>query len=435
MKSPVSIFWFRRDLRFEDNAGLFHALHAGWPVVPLFIFDSVVLTTLESRNDQRVAFIHKAVSQLQIIAERVGSTMDVRYGTPEEVFRQLVVEYNIQGVYTNNEYEPYTRKRDASIHSLLQQYGIPLYTFKDQVVFEKDEVVKPDKSPYFIFTPYAKKWRSQLTPLQYSPFGSEALLTQLFKQSVKPLPTLGSMGFNELLDIYTKPSVDLAIINQYHFTRDIPSLNGTSRMGVHLRFGTIGIRQLIRQTVDLNETFVTELIWREFFMQQLWHMPHAVSLACKPVYDNIQWRNNEEEFQRWCVGKTGYPFVDAGMRELNATGFMHNRVRMIVSSFLVKDLLIDWRWGEAYFASKLMDYELASNVGNWQWIAGCGCDAAPYFRIFNPIAQAKRFDPNEKYIEKWVPEYRSSSYPKPIIDHKEAAIRCLQVYKKALGRT
>ena len=434
MKPPVSIFWFRRDLRFEDNTGLFHALHAGWPVVPLFIFDSVILTTLENRNDKRVAFILKAVSQLQIIAERVESTVDVRYGTPEEVFRQLVIEYNIQGVYTNNEYEPYARKRDTSIHSILQQYDIPFYTFKDQVVFEKDEVVKPDKSPYFIFTPYAKKWRSQLTPLQYSPFESEALLSQLFKQSVKPVPTLGSMGFNELLDIDTKPSVDLAIINRYHFTRDLPSLNGTSRLGVHLRFGTISIRQLIRQTIDLNETFVNELIWREFFMQQLWHMPHAVSLACKPAYDNIQWRNNEEEFQRWCVGKTGYPIVDAGMRELNATGFMHNRVRMIVGSFLVKDLLIDWRWGEAYFASKLMDYELASNVGNWQWIAGCGCDAAPYFRIFNPIAQAKRFDPNEKYIEKWVPEYRSTSYPKPITDHKEAATRCLQVYKKALAR-
>lgn len=434
MLPPVSLFWFRRDLRFEDNAGLFHALHAGWPVVPVFIFDTEILGALENRSDRRVAFIHKAVSRLQEIAEGIGSTLDVRFGRPDEIFRQLIGDYNIQGVYTNHDYEPYACKRDEGIKVLLQEQGITLHTFKDQVIFEKEEVVKPDRTPYFIFTPYAKKWRSQLTSLRYELFESEALIRQLYKQPLKPLPTLSSMGFDEQGSINTMPVIDLEVIKRYHFTRDLPSVPGTSRLGVHLRFGTISIRQLLQKAISLNETFISELIWREFFMQQLWHMPNTVYQACKPAYDNIQWRNNEEEFKRWCQGQTGYPIVDAGIRELNATGFMHNRVRMIVGSFLVKDLLIDWRWGEAYFASKLMDYELASNVGNWQWVAGSGCDAAPYFRIFNPTVQAKRFDPNEKYIAHWVPEYQSEAYSAPIVDHKEAAARCLQVYKAALSR-
>jgi deoxyribodipyrimidine photo-lyase len=434
MKETVSIFWFRRDLRFEDNTGLFHALHAGWPVVPLFVFDQAILSALENKVDRRLTFIHKALQQLQAVAEGFGSTLDVRYGKPESVFKELIQEYKIDAVYTNHDYEPYATKRDLAIQQLLEVNGIAFHSYKDQVIFEKGEVVKPDKTPYFIFTPYAKKWKAQLTPQCYAPYESEALLRQLYKQPAKELPTLQELGFVNTPEVDCKPAIDTTIIKRYHLTRDIPSKPGTTRLGIHLRFGTISIRKLVAIAIKLNETFISELIWREFFMQQLWHMPHLVSLACKPAYDNIQWRNNEQEFERWSKGQTGFPIVDAGIREMNATGFMHNRVRMIVGSFLVKDLLIDWRWGEAYFASQLLDYELASNIGNWQWVAGCGCDAAPYFRIFNPTAQAKKFDPFETYIQKWVPEYQSENYPKPMVDHKEAAARCLQVYKAAVAR-
>ena len=429
----VNLFWFRRDLRLEDNAGLFHALHAGLPVVPVFLFDKDILDPLDDRNDRRVHFIYQALVRLQKKLLHVGSTLVVKYGKPEAFFLQLMEEYDIHSVFLNHDYEPYAIDRDARLTNILSQKGIGFHTFKDQVIFEKDEVIKPDGTCYQVFTPYSKKWKSQLEPAAYQFFDSENGSIHYYKQQPIDWPTLQAMGFEQNEDLFEGPNPDQSIISHYHTTRNTPSLTGTSRLGVHLRFGTISIRKLVQIALPLNETFLNELIWREFFMSQLWQMPHLVSKACKPQYDKIKWRNDPVEFELWCQGKTGFPIVDAGMRELNATGFMHNRVRMIVASFLVKDLLIDWRWGEAYFAGKLMDYELASNIGNWQWVAGCGCDAAPYFRVFSPEAQAQKFDKEEKYIRRWIPEYGTNSYPKPMLDHKEASKRCLEVYKQAVS--
>ncbi len=432
MVQKVVLFWFRRDLRLHDNGGLYAALSSGLPVVPVFIFDKAILSQLEDKDDRRVSFIYTALQKMQESMLKESTSLCVEYGTPQKIFLQLMERYNIQAVYTNHDYEPYAVKRDVEIQSLLQAKGISFHTYKDQVIFEKSEVAKGDGGGYTVYTPYAKKWRGLLTKNSYQGFESEKLLHQFYKQGPLRLPTLTGMGFSFNKDIPSVKAVDENIINQYHQTRNIPSVYGTTRMGVHLRFGTVSVRQLAAKALELNAVYLGELIWREFFMQILWHRPEVATEACKKRYDNIRWRNNEEEFERWCKGETGYPVVDAGMKELNETGFMHNRVRMIVGSFLVKDLLIDWRWGEAYFARKLLDFELASNNGNWQWVAGCGCDAAPYFRVFNPTLQAKKFDPQSIYIKKWVPEYASASYVKPMIDHDYAKQRCLKAYKAAL---
>ncbi|MER3463766.1 MAG: deoxyribodipyrimidine photolyase [Chitinophagaceae bacterium] len=430
----LAVFWFRRDLRLHDNAGLYLALSSGSPVLPIFIFDSTILNDLQDKDDRRVSFIYAALTNLQKQLVQVGSTLDVRYGNPIEIFSKLVQEYSITSIYTNHDYEPYARKRDEQIQQLVQQKGISFYSFKDQVIFEKSEVVKDDGEPYMVYTPYSKKWRSLLTEEKFTSYETKNLLQHCYKQNPLPLISLKEMGFIFNEDIPLLKDADETIIQHYDQTRDIPGVHGTSRLGIHLRFGTISIRQLVQKALRLNDAFLRELIWREFFMQLLWHQPRVVNEACKKEYDAIQWRNNKQEFERWCNGETGVPIVDAGMRELNETGFMHNRVRMIVGSFLVKNLLIDWRWGEAYFARKLLDFELASNNGNWQWVAGCGCDAAPYFRIFNPDAQTKKFDPEFKYIKRWVPEWESLTYPKPIVDQQYARDRCLKAYKKALGK-
>jgi deoxyribodipyrimidine photo-lyase len=429
MPPPINIFWFRRDLRLEDNAGLFHALRAGLPVVPLFIFDSLILDELDNPDDRRVGFIHQVISTIQQQLISLGSTMEVRYGQPVEIFQELTKEYNIQSVFTNHDYEPYAIQRDDQIREKLHQRNIGFHTCKDQVIFEKDEVVKDNGLPYGVFTPYSKKWRTLLTPDHLKPFHSGKLVKSFHPQKPKGIPSLEEMGFNPSNESYPLPQVDPSIISNYENTRDHPSLP-TSRLGMHLRFGTISVRQVARHASTSN-TFLGELVWREFFMQLLWHHPRVVQGSFKPEYDRIAWRNNEADFEKWKTGQTGFPIVDAGMRELKQTGFMHNRVRMITASFLVKHLLIDWRWGEAWFASNLMDYELASNNGNWQWVAGCGCDAAPYFRVFNPHLQAKKFDPQMIYIRKWVPEVDSLSY-RPIILHEGARDRCLKVYKAAL---
>jgi deoxyribodipyrimidine photo-lyase len=434
MLQKVVLFWFRRDLRLHDNAGLYAALSSGLPVVPLFIFDKEILNRLEDRNDRRVSFIYTALQKMQEQLARQGATLCAEYGAPETIFQQLLERFNIQAVYTNHDYEPYAIERDHAIGKLLQSKGIAFHTYKDQVIFERSEVVKGDGSGYMVYTPYSKRWKSLLSERCYVPFKSESLFHQFYKQASFNLPSLEEMGFNFNKDIPSFKPADDKIINLYHQTRNIPSVYGTSRMGVHLRFGTVSVRQLVAQALELNAVYLSELIWREFFMQVIWHRPDVVTTACKKNYDRISWRNNEEEFSRWCKGETGYPIVDAGMRELNETGFMHNRVRMIVGSFLVKDLLIDWRWGEAYFARKLLDFELASNNGNWQWVAGCGCDAAPYFRVFNPTLQAKKFDPELIYTKKWVPDLDKPSYPKQIVDHEYAKQRCLQAYKTALLR-
>ena len=434
MNPPVNIFWFRRDLRLHDNAGLYHALKDGKPVVPVFIFDRNILDELEDRNDRRVAFIHHSIEELQKQLSSIGSTLDVRYGFPDEIWEQLLKEYTIATIYTNHDYEPYAKRRDCDLAKLFKENNISFRTYKDQVLFEKDEVLKDDGKPYSIFTPYSKKWKAVVNDSYFSSFPTGKYFSNFFQQQSKKIISLEEMDFKPSGQSFPRKEWEPDIIKHYKEQRDYPGIAGTSRLGVHLRFGTISIRELARKAVELNETFLNELIWRDFYQMILWHFQYVVSNAFKPEYDNIKWRNNEREFEAWCDGKTGYSIVDAGMRELNSTGFMHNRVRMIVASFLTKHLLIDWRWGEAYFAKKLLDFELASNNGGWQWAAGSGCDAAPYFRIFNPYLQTQKFDPELKYIRKWVPEFEELTYPAPIVDHDFARKRCLDVYGKAIRK-
>jgi len=433
-KDAIAVFWFRRDLRLEDNRGLFHALRSGYPVLPVFIFDTEILGRLEERADRRVAFIKAALEELNRKLIAAGSSLGIYHSTPAEAFRKITGEYAVKAVFTNNDYEPYATLRDGQTAAILKSAGIPMHSFKDQVIFEKSEVVKSDGSPYTVFTPYSRPWKKQLTAKELEPIPSESLTGNFLKRAPSKIPSPEELGFTTTVTLSPLPSVSEEIIRNYHNTRDIPSLDGTSRLGVHLRFGTASIRRLVSTAMQLSETWLNELIWREFFMSILWHFPHVTDNSFRKKYDNITWRNNEEEFDRWCNGMTGYPIVDAGMRELNTTGFMHNRVRMITASFLAKHLLTDWRWGEAYFAVKLLDYELASNNGNWQWAAGTGCDAAPYFRVFNPAEQTRKFDPQMRYVKRWVPELDSPSYPPPIVDHAMARQRALATYSSGLGR-
>ncbi len=434
MKPSVNIVWFRRDLRLSDNAALYHALRAGIPVLPVFIFDQNILDQLEDKKDKRVAFIHGAITEIQTQLVRMGSTMQVFYGKPLEIFGKLVEQYTIGAVFSNHDYEPYALERDAAVASFLQELSIGFSTFKDHVIFEKDEVVKDDGKPYTVFTPYSRKWKAKLTPSYLKSYPTEEFFKQFYQQAPKAIPSLDSMGFESVETVFPSKELNQEVVKKYSQNRDIPSLeNGTSKMGVHLRFGTVSIRKIATIAAGLNETYLNELIWRDFYQMILWHFPKVgKGQAFKAEYDKIKWRNDEDEFQKWCEGKTGYPIVDAGMRELNATGFMHNRVRMIVASFLTKHLLIDWRWGEAYFASKLLDFDLAANNGGWQWAASSGCDAAPYFRVFNPYLQTEKFDKDFKYIKKWVPEFQEFTYPKPIVVHEIARKRVLETYAAAL---
>ena len=434
MKSAVSIFWFRRDLRLQDNAGLFQALQSGYPVVPVFIFDRSILDALEDKDDRRVEFIHQSLSAMQEELTAIGSTLDVRYGTPRQVYEELLKDYEVKAVYTNHDYEPYAIQRDQYIGQWLQQQGCVFHTFKDQVLLEKNEVLKDDGKPYTVFTPYSRKWKAVLAANPIISYNTKKYFNQFFQQSAKQIPSLASMGFTAAGIPFPAKTWKKELITRYKEQRDIPSLPGTSRLSVHLRFGTISIRELAKEAGSLNETFLNELIWRDFYHMILWHFPKVVGHSFKPEYDQIRWRNTEKEFEAWCTGQTGYPIVDAGMRELNATGFMHNRVRMIVASFLTKHLLIDWRWGEGYFARKLLDFDLAANNGGWQWAAGSGCDAAPYFRVFNPYLQTQKFDPQLKYIRKWVPEFEELTYTRPIVVHEEARKRCLDTYAAALKK-
>lgn len=434
MHSPVNIFWFRRDLRLHDNTGLFHALKDKRPVVPIFIFDKNILDELEDRTDRRVEFIHLALQEMQKQLEKNGSTLDVRYGTPLDVFCELLKEYKVEKVFTNHDYEPYARERDSAVEKLLRENGVSFHSFKDQVVFEKNEVVKDDGKPYTVFTPYSKKWKSLLSEFYVKSYPTQKYFHQFYKQQPQTIIPLTQMGFTTIGLPFPDKEWKGSIIRNYKEQRDFPAIQGTSRLSVHLRFGTTSIRTLADEAGGYNETFLNELIWRDFYQMILWHFPLVVNRSFKPEYDNIQWRNNEKEFDAWCKGQTGYPIVDAGMRELNATGFMHNRVRMITASFLTKHLLVDWRWGEAYFAKKLLDYDLAANNGGWQWAAGSGCDAAPYFRIFNPYLQTQKFDPERKYIRQWVPEFEELNYTRPIVEHEMARKRCLEVYTAALKK-
>lgn len=428
----MTVFWFRRDLRLDDNVGLFHALSSTEEVLPVFIFDEEILSQL-SKNDARVTFIHEQLSKIQDQLQAVGKSLAVFDGHPKDIFKKLIQENTIAMVYTNHDYEPYARKRDKEINQLFKEHSIEFKTCKDQVIFEKSEVVKNDGLPYVVYTPYCRKWKEKFKTITLVPYPSENKLDTIANHAY-PFLSLTDIGFETSKIKVPSFNGSVSLLSNYEATRNFPALSGTSLLGTYLRFGVVSIREIISKAIACkNETFWNELIWREFFMQILWHFPHTIHKSFKEKYDWIQWNNNETDFKNWCEGKTGYPMVDAGMRELNATGFMHNRVRMVVASFLCKHLLIDWRWGETYFAQKLLDYEQASNVGNWQWAAGSGVDAAPYFRIFNPTEQIKKFDPDWNYIKKWVPEVVTTAYPKPIIDHKEARERCLMVYKIAVG--
>ncbi|MCB9344549.1 MAG: deoxyribodipyrimidine photo-lyase [Lewinellaceae bacterium] len=427
--SSTTVHWFRRDLRLKDNTALSLA-HQKGNVLGLFIFDTNILDELEDRDDARVSFIHDSLTRLGTEIKKEGGALLVRQGDPIEVWKQLIAEFAIQAVFTNEDYEPYAGKRDQAVGELLQVKGISFTSVKDQVILAKDEVLKDDGKPYTVYTPYSRKWK---TVLRESDLAERTYKPNWDNQISGERLSLEQIGFSKSNIQVDTPQIPEQIIRHYHETRDFPGLNGISHMSVHLRFGTISIRELFRQSRQWNEKYINELIWREFYQMILWHFPHVVTGSFKPAYDAIQWPNNEPWFQAWCEGRTGFPIVDAGMRELNATGFMHNRARMITASFLCKDLLIDWRLGEAYFARKLLDFDLASNNGGWQWAAGTGCDAAPYFRIFNPHEQARKFDPDGVYIRRWVAEFDSLTYPQPIVDHKVQREKALKMYMVGLG--
>lgn len=434
MKNPITVFWFRRDLRLDDNVGFYAALKSEHPVLPIFIFDPEILDELPE-DDARVTFIYDTLQSIrETLQNKHGSSLALFHGKPLDIYKQLLKDYNITAVSTNHDYEPYAKKRDSELAKYLSEHGVEFKTYKDQVVFEKDEIIKKDEAPYMVYTPYMKVWKEKFKTIDLEMFYTSPYIQNLIKNTHLPNLSLSDLGFKKSSQKIADYDVTPTLIQEYEKTRNFPAQDSTSRLGPHLRFGTVSIRQMIKKAIaENNEIFWQELIWREFFMQILWHFPHTVEESFKPKYDRIEWRNNEAEFKKWCDGNTGYPLVDAGMRQLNATGFMHNRVRMLVGSFLCKHLLIDWRWGEAYFAENLHDYEMSSNVGNWQWVAGCGVDAAPYFRIFNPTTQIEKFDKDLKYINRWVPEFQELSYPEPMVDHKEAQERCLETYKRALS--
>lgn len=423
----VNIFWFRRDLRLEDNVGLYHAIQSGLKVIPVFIFDTDILNRLQDKKDRRVDYIHQALQRIHKELKKHNSGLYVYHGTPMQVLKKIIQDFNVDKVFCNRDYEPKAIQRDREIADFLLKHHIQLKDFKDQVIFEKDDILKNDLSPYTVFTPYSKKWKENLKNI-------ETLTTDLthfanYKGPSEIVP-LKEIGFEKTELEFTEPELNRDIIDSYGKYRDFPAMDHTTHLGTALRFGTISIRKCVQYAVKHNEVWLNELIWREFFMQILYHFPDVVHQCFKKKYENIAWRNNEKEFKAWCEGKTGYPIVDAGMRQLNETGFMHNRVRMVTASFLTKHLLIDWRWGEAYFAEKLLDYDLAANNGNWQWAAGCGCDAAPYFRIFNPYEQTKKFDKDSQYISKWLPE---DYVEEPVVEHTKARDRALKAYKEALA--
>jgi deoxyribodipyrimidine photo-lyase len=437
---PLSVCWFRRDLRLDDQAALYHALKSGLPVLPIFIFDRYILDKLPS-DDLRVSFLHETVLKLDTQLKAFGSSLMVFYGYPEEIWKDLLRVFNVKKVFVNEDFESYAKERDQKINNILQQSGIDFIKSKDHVIFKGDEVLKQDGSPYTVFSPYARKWREKLDSLKddeelyyLKPYSCKRYASNYFPVSVSTIPDLASMGFRKKTFVFPTDQVTESLIRAYDQTRNFPAIHGTSRLGIHFRFGTISIREKAKKALRLNDTFVNELIWRDFYSQILYHFPHVEHEPFRPDYKRIPWRNSSEDFERWCSGQTGYPLVDAGMRELNESGHMHNRVRMITASFLTKHLLIDYRLGEAYFAEKLLDFDLASNNGGWQWAAGCGTDAAPYFRIFNPDSQAKKFDSKNEYIRRWVPEFGSSKYPLPMVEHAFARQRCLETYKLALAR-
>ena len=434
MSEEISIFWFRRDLRLDDNVGFLEALKGEFPVMPIFIFDTEILDSLP-KDDARVSFISDNLQKMRAELQEQKSSVAIYQGKPSELFKELFNNYKIQKIYTNRDYEPYAKERDQEIADLAESHSAEFLTFKDQVIFEKNEVVKSNGDPYVVYTPYMKLWKEEFKKQELKVAYTSQYLDNLVQNTRLPNLSLEDIGFKRSSKKVPDYDVTPTVIQEYEAKRNYPAKDATSHLGPHLRFGTVGIRKMIKKAIsEKNEVFWQELIWREFFMQILYHFPETATNAFKSKYDRIEWRNNDSEFEKWKSGTTGYPMVDAGMRQLNESGFMHNRVRMLVGSFLCKHLLIDWRWGEAYFAEKLLDYEMSSNVGNWQWVAGSGVDAAPYFRIFNPTTQINDYDKEFEYIKKWIPEYDTEDYPDKMVDHKEARERALKVYKTAVSQ-
>lgn len=436
MDEPLSLVWLRRDLRLHDNAALYYALKSGRPVLPVFVFDRTILDALDDRRDRRVEFLVEEINRLRNELATMGSTIIVRYGQPVTVWKELIEQYTIGDVFTNHDYEVYAKERDKAVGELLNEHGIGFHTSKDQTIFERNEVLSGKKTPYTVFTPYRRKWYNKLSVFYLKSYPTEQNFTKFYKTRAEQVPTLSEMDFQSVGEPFPVRTVSDKVLATYAETRNFPALpKSTSELSMHLRFGTISVRDLARQAKEADDqTFLNELCWRDFYFQVLDHFPHVEKNSFRRQYDQIDWRNNEEEFDAWCRGETSYPIVDAGMRQLNTIGWMHNRVRMITASFLCKHLLIDWRWGEAYFGKKLRDYDLSANNGGWQWAAGSGTDAAPYFRVFNPARQAKKFDAQKAYIHHWVPELNSPSYPKPIVDHAMARQRAIDTYRKALAK-
>lgn len=421
-------------MRLEDNAALWKALKSETPVLPIFVFDKDILSNLEDSTDSRVTFLHRTIESLDQQLKQLGSGLKVFYSRPEEVMQELSLTYDVKQVFFNRDYEPYALERDLKVASFWKDQGVEVIGGKDHVIFEKNEVVKADGTPYLVYSPYAKAWRKLFTAEHSKPYPNQEYFGNFLKWSGEEPISLGDMGFQPTQIELPELEIRSDIISKYDETRNFPAnKRSTTRIGLHLRFGTLSIRQVARDAQILNDTFLSELIWRDFFQMALYFFPESREKSIKPKYDAIPWVNNESHFEAWCNGKTGYPMVDAGMRELNSTGYMHNRVRMVVASFLTKHLLIDWRWGEAYFAEKLLDFDLASNIGGWQWASGSGLDAAPYFRVFNPTTQLEKFDKQRVYVNRWIPELETSYYPDPIVDHKWARERCLSTYKQALA--
>lgn len=431
MKEEIAICWFRRDLRLNDHAAFYHALISKYPVLPIFIFDPNILDKLSDKEDRRLTFIHQELLKLNLELSKRGTSILVLHDKVASVFKLLLKKYHVKAVYINHDYEPDAISRDEEVRKYLSENGIELHTFKDQVIFEKSDIMKSDGTPYTVFTPYAKRWKEKYSKTEIIEYPSQDHLSGCLKIENQAIPFLEDIGFKNTTLDFSEINISEKLIKNYTETRNIPSLQGTSQVSPYLRFGTISVRQLVKLAIKWNDTWLNELIWREFFMMILFHFPYVVQGSFKKKYDRIQWRNNEAEFKAWCRGETGYPIIDAGMRQLNESGLMHNRIRMITAGFLCKHLLIDWRWGEAYFAQKLLDYELSSNNGNWQWAAGSGCDAAPYFRIFNPISQTLKFDPKHVYIKNWIKDFRPD-YIHPIVDHDFARNRALETYKRCL---
>ena len=431
MMEEVNIFWFRRDLRLYDNSGLSAATNSKIKVIPIFIFDTSITDKLPN-NDRRINFIFDNLAKIDLeLKNKFNSSINVFKGEPEEIFKELIRNYKINSVFINNDYEPYAISRDKSIKDLLENNQIKFKSFKDQVIFEKNEVVKDDGNPYVVYTPYMRKWKASLNE-DLSELNEKEVVNNFYNPAVSALKKLNEYGFIENDKKIEAFKLNKDIVTKYADTRNFPSINSTSKIGPYLRFGTVSIRKIVSGLLKFkDQTFLNELIWREFFMQILFHFPHTAEKSFKSKYDKIIWLNDSKSFEAWKNGETGFPIVDAGMKELNMTGFMHNRVRMITASFLCKHLLVDWRLGEKYFALKLNDYEMASNVGNWQWASGSGVDAAPYFRIFNPHTQILKFDKSREYINSWV-NTESESYPDEIVDHKFARQRCLDTYKMYL---